>query len=219
MRTTAVVSIQAGHLEGKVFWDRGLQSYVALLRLFDHLGTYPPPTKRLGHRPAEFITVDALCNHLTGCGLTPDSASLGAMQELAINVGDQEGRAEVAGLVDADGRRRLFVVTPSRLALPILPVIDHPAYDFQWGDNGPTTVETARSICERVFVRSPAQDIETFALALTLEYLCEVEGDFSFGADALCDWYLTDSPLSTELGPLELLTLRRRADVDGGVDC
>jgi hypothetical protein len=213
MTATTSTSIRAGRLDGRVFWDSGLQSFAVLLELFDHQGTYPPPVKRIGLRPGEFITPDALANHLHGCGLTLDGASLGAMADLGRFVCEVEGSAEIVGLVDPEGHRHLFVATPSRLVLRAQPSIDHPAYRFQWGDNGPATVETARVICERVFVRSPAQDIDTFALALTVEYLADIEGDFSFDANALCDWYLTDSPLSSGLDLSELVAIRRRMEL------
>lgn len=213
MTATTVTSIRAGRLDGKIFWDSCLQSYAVLLELFDHRDTYPPPAKRIGLRPAEFITPDALANHLHACGLTLDSASLGAVQDLGRLVSEIEGTAEIVGLVDGDGEHHLFVVTPSRLVLRAQPSMDHPAYRFHWGDNGPASVETARVICDRVFVRSPAQDIDTFALALTVEYLADVEGDFSFDANSLCDWYLTDSPLSSRLDLGELVAIRRRFEL------
>lgn len=198
-----------GQLDGKVFWDRGLQSYVALLQLFDHTGTYPPPVKRFGTRLAEFVTVDALINHLRGVGFGPDAASLDALQELREEVVGSDGGAEIVGIVDDRGIRHLFLLTPSRLPLRLQPTVDHPAYAFAWGDNGPSTMETARVICERTLVRSPTDDIDVFALTLTVEYLAGIQGDFSLDANGLCDWYLADTPLRTQLTPIDLLGLHR----------
>ncbi|MCP4223733.1 MAG: hypothetical protein GY773_10360 [Actinomycetia bacterium] len=209
-----VISIRAGSLDGKVFWDHGLQSYVALLQLFDHLGTYPPPVKRFGTRLAEFVTVDAVANHLQGAGLALDSSSLEALQTLRHEVSSRDGSAEIVGITDDQGGRHLLLLTPSRLRLRLQPTVDHPAYAFCWGDDGPTTIETARIICERVLVRSSVEDLDIFALTLTVDYLAGIEGDFSLDVDGLCDWYLADSPLSTGLGPVDLLALAR--DLDSG---
>ncbi len=212
MTMNTVISIRAGNLDGKLFWDRRLQSYVVLLQLFDHLGTYPPPVKRLGSRLAEFVTVDALANHLQGLGLALDSPSLDALQDLRHDVSSSDGGAEIVGLVDDEGGRHLFLLTPSRVRVRLQPTIDHPAYAFSWGDDGSTTIETARTICELVLVRSLAEDVDIFALTLTVDYLAGIEGDFSLNADGLCDWYLADLPLGTELGPIDLLALHRDLD-------
>jgi hypothetical protein len=194
---------------GTVSWDHGLQSFVARLQLFDHDGSYPPPVARFGTRVAEFVTVDALANHLRGMGFGLDAPSLDALQELRAEVVDGDGGAEIVGILDDWGDRHLFLLTPSGLTLRLQPTVDHPAYAFTWGDDGPSTMETARAICEQILVRSSADDIDVFALTLTVEYLAGVQGDFSLDANGLCDWYLADTPLRTRLNPIDLLGLHR----------
>jgi hypothetical protein len=203
------VSIQAGHLSGQAFWDHDLQSFAAMLELFAEPGSFPPSHARIGQRPGELPTVDALAHHLQRHGLGVDAASSEQLQHLRRTVADRVGTAEVVGLVEGE-LRHLVLLTPSRLALRLQPAVAHPAYRFTWGEGGPDTVEAARAIGERVLGSSSDNDLATFALTLTVEYLASVDGDFSIEADSLCDWYLTDTPLSTDLDPLDLLALRRQ---------
>jgi hypothetical protein len=204
------VSIRPGHLLGSASWDSRLQTYVASLRLFDPRQPYPPPSARHGIRTGEFVTVDALANHLAGIGLELDDASRAELVRLSQHIAATEGETEIVGLTDPFGGRHLFVVTPSRLMLRLNPRIDHRDYRLNWGDAGPATVETARLICEQVWVRAPAHDFDTFALAFTMEHLALVGPDFAFSAATLCDWYLTDSGLRTTLSEDDLAALRRR---------
>jgi hypothetical protein len=210
MTLTESVSIRAGHLVGTACWDSRLQTYAALLQLFDRHQVYPPPYARHGIRTAEFVTADALANHLAGIGLDLDGGSRAELQRLSRHVAATAGEAELVGLTGSAGCRHLFVVTPSRLMLRLNPRVDHRDYRLNWGDAGPGTIETARLICEQVWVRAPAHDIDTFALAFTMEHLASVAADFAFSASALCDWYLTDSDLLSSLGDDDLARFRRR---------
>ena len=209
MTTTFKTTIRAGHLDGHALWDDTLQSYAAVLSLFDDDRSYPPSATRFGFRPAEHPTVDALASHLHRRGLPVDGTSAGNLQDLRHRVHDLAGGCEVVGLV-VGSVRHLCLITPSRQALALNLPVAHPAYGFSWGDNGPATVETARFIGDRLLGASPANDLDTLALTLTMDYLCDIDGDFSFDAGALCDWYLTDTPLTTALDPLDLLALRRQ---------
>ncbi len=211
MSFTNSVSIRLGRLSGVAYWDSARQTYAALLRLFADGNGYPPSWARYGVRRGEFLTPDALVNYLGAVGLEADDASLMALQWLRRHVAEIEGEPEIVGFVDHTGARRLWLATPSRSLLAVNPRIDHDEYALSWGDTSPATVETARLICEHAFVRRPSQDVETFALTLTYEYLSSVEGDFSIDANALCDWFLTDSELTTTLSPRELNALRAHA--------
>jgi hypothetical protein len=210
MTDISSVPITAGHLHGSAGWDSHIQSYVALLHLFDRQQAYPPPVAQHGVRTGEFLTPEALTNHLAGIGLEVDAATRAELDDLAGQVAAAEGEAEIVGLTDLWGGRHLLAVTPARLALRLNPRLEHRDYRLDWGDTGPCSVETARLICEQVWVRAPALDIDTFALAFTHEVLSTAGSDFSFSATSLCDWYLTDAEPRTSLDMGDLATLRRR---------
>lgn len=205
------VPISMGRLSGVAYWDRTRQTYAALLRLFGDDASYPPSWARFGVRTGEFITPDALVNHLETIGLEADDDSLMALQVLSRQVARAEGGPELVGLVGADRRRHLFVLTPSKRLLAVNPRLGHDDYRLSWGDTSPATVETGRLICEQALIRRPAHDVESFALTLTYELLSEVEGDFSLDVNALCDWFLTDSELATALTGADLDQIRLRA--------
>ena len=213
MRSTNSITVNLGRLDGVVYWDEARQTYAALLRLFDQDADgprrYPPSWARYGVRTAEFLTPDALMNHLVALQLEPDDRSLVAASWLARHVAEIEGEPELVGLVGPDGHRRLWLSTPSGQLVELNPRLEHADHRFCWGDAGPATVETARVICEQAFLRRPHADVESFALTLTYEHLSEIDGDFSIGLNALCDWFLTDSELTTSLGPDDLVRLRR----------
>lgn len=193
-------------------WDSTLQTFVAVLDLFKTPDgsvetPYPPPSVRHGTRFGEFVTFDSLINHLIALGLPPDSDTLANLYRLGELVAEVEGQPEFVGFTIAD-THRLFLRTPSGSMLEMYPRLGHPDHGLRWGDVHPTTVETARLLCQLAFVRQPGQDLETFALALTHEYLRLVGRDFSLSATATCDWFLTDSPPSTTLSATDVARLR-----------
>lgn len=226
------VPIRAGHLDGSAFWDPQLQSYGAQLRLFDSLDDslhdapngsacdpshlYPPPFTRYGTRQGEFVTVDALTNHLTGVGLALDGQSLTSLQDLVQRVERRWGHSEIVGLTALEPRYRLFLVHPNRNAVELHPPIDHPDYGFGWGRDGSSTEETARTIVDRSFGRTGLEEGATFALTLAVEFLSSVSGDFSLNVNSLCDWYLAEAPLVTHYAEADRRSLRRRLGLDGG---
>lgn len=214
MSFTPTVPISAGHLSGTATFDRSLQSYTARLVLFDGAQEYPPPVVHHGIRVAEFITPDALANHLAARGLELSPGSIGLLGELSRWVSGLEGRAELVGLSAGDGCRHLLIATPSRLLLEINPRIDHPDHQHSWGDSGAATVETARLICEHVWARPPHVDIEAFALTLTHEVLATADVDFSLDAEALCEWFLADAEPGTTLDVRDLIGFRQRLGLD-----
>lgn len=198
-------TLRAGHLGGRALWDDRLQTFAAVLDVFEHERSFPPPTVRFGTRTAEFVTSDALANHLIGVELAPDTESLTELCCLGQAVAEAVGHAELVGL---DGRR-LYLRTPSGTLLGLRSRIDHDDYRHRWGDPGPATVETARLMCEVAWMRRPNPDVEAFALALTMEHLAAAEPDFSMAAATICDWFLTDAEPSTSLGPEDLAAIRR----------
>ena len=204
------VPVQAGQLRGRGFWSSELQSFAVDLDVFDPGSVYPPATVRIGTRCAEFVTVDALINHLVATGLAPDGESLALLYRLGQLVVDVVGAAELVGCTDDRRHRHLYVLTPNGTLLGVNPRLDHIDYRLHWGDAGSATIETARLLCDVAFVRRPGQDGEAFALALTHEFLAGAGDDFSVGAVALADWFLTDSVLSTALGEDEIAEIRRR---------
>lgn len=211
METTLTTPIHAGSQPATALWDPNTQTFGAVVELFDGPeGSYPPPTVRIGHRPGELPTVDALASVLAQRGLAIDGASADQLQELRGQVEQAWGGTELVGVGDG-GERRLYLLTPARLVLPLAPAVDHPSYRFHWGDSSPATVETARVLGERVLGRGPAHDLDLFALTLTVDYLSSVQGDFSIDASGLADWYLAETPLATALSPLDLLALRHRS--------
>ena len=211
--TTRSVSIRAGELDGFAYWDPVLQTYAATFTVFDHDRAYPPPRRRFGRRWGEFVTVDALAGRLGATGLVVGSDSLIALDELARAVEGDGGGTELVGLVDQMGRRRLYLVPPDGSVTEIHPVIDHPDHWFHWGDASDPTVATARAIVDRTFGRPGPDELETFALTLTVEYLALVTADFSISASSLADWYLTDAALTTTLSAADRARIRRAVDL------
>lgn len=224
--------LHAGRLRGRALWDEHLQTFAAVLDVFDgcHVAAgpstrpaqpadpahpaYPPPSVRIGTRCAEFATVDALVNHLVAIGLAPSGDDLGPLYRLGQLVADALGEPELVGLTDHTGSGRLYLVTPDRTVLGVNPRFAHADHQPTWGHTGRGTIETARLICEAAFLRRPGQDAEAFALALTYEFLATADRDFSLSAVSLADWFLTDSPLSTALGRRERNQLRVRVGLD-----
>ncbi|MFV0524722.1 MAG: hypothetical protein ACK5RL_09510 [Acidimicrobiales bacterium] len=195
------VPVSAGRLRGLATFDRTLQTYTVRFELFPGAfdgAAYPPARRRYGTRAAEFITTDALIGHLLAVGLSPCPASLGMLDELGAAVGASIGRAEVIGLT-GPRRRHLLVVTPGRLVVEVSPRMVHRDHRHHWGDDGPATLETARLIAEHTWGRRSMADVETFALALTLEVLAGAGSRFSLDAAGLGDWFLADAPVSTSL--------------------
>lgn len=213
MSFTSSIRIRAGHLTGRGYWNDRLQSYAVELRLFDEARSYPPSTVVHGTRTAEFITPDALANYLVSIGLRLDEDSVVGVHDLGMAVAEERGRAEVVGLSDDSGRRQVFMLTPSRRLLRLNSRLEHPDHHHSWGNVAPATVETARLICDQVWVRRPDADIEAFALALTHEILADAGDDFSLDAVDLCDWYLTDAEPSTSLTAADLAGFRQTAGV------
>lgn len=212
------VEISAGGLDGLAFWDDRLQTFVASLGVFPlaspgagTLAHYPPTAVRHGTRFAQFITSDALANHLVSIGLTPDPVSLQALCGLGQGVSSAIGDAEFVGFTVAGAGRHLYLRTPSGVMLGMRPRFDHPDHGLCWGDTSEATVETARLLAETAWVRPPAADIEIFALALTYEHLSTVGADFSLSAPAVCDWFLTDSAPNTTLDAQDRSLLRLQA--------
>ncbi len=203
------IPILAGQLDGRAAWDDARQSFTAELDVFARPGAarasgrsnYPPPVTTIGTRYAEFLTTDALVNHLIGIGLSPDQESLERLCQLGLEVADEVGEPEIVGICTAEGSRLLLLRVPSGDVVTIGPRLDHPDHRFCWGDASPATIETARAICELAWVRGPDADIDAFALALTHEFLATVGPVFSISVVAAGEWFLTDAPLTTTLGP------------------
>ena len=214
MTPTTTVPISAGHLRGSAFWDPHLHTFAATLDVFPGEQRYPPPTVRVGTRCAEFITADALLNHLIGVGLRPDDETLAALDRYGRAIAEAVGETEFVGLTCAassparPASRRLFLRTPVGALLQLNPRIDHLDHRLDWGNVGPAVVDTARLLCEIAFVRRPGADVDAFALALTHEFLRSAPDDFSVSASAVCDWYLTDSEPWTTIGEVELAAIR-----------
>ena len=219
MTPTTRVPIRAGHLHGAAFWDPHLHTFAVTLDVFtgcsndgdgDVTATglgglhYPPRSIRHGTRCAEFVTADALLNHLRAVGLPPDEPTLAAVDRYGRVIADAVGETEFIGLTSG-GRsgespvRSLYLRTPVGHLLRLNPRIDHLDYRPDWGNVGPGTVETARLMCEVAFLRRPGPDLDAFALSLTYEFLSDAAADFSVSAGAICDWYLTDSEPWTTL--------------------
>lgn len=223
MTPTTKVPISAGHLRGAAFWDPHLQTFAVTLDVFIGSGGgaaigredrhYPPPSIRHGTRCAEFVTSDALLNHLRAVGLPPDEATLAAVDRYGRVIADAVGETEFVGLTvgGVDGvatDRLLFLRTPVGNLLRLNPRIAHQDYRLDWGNVGSATVETARLMCEIAFLRRPGPDLDAFALSLTYELLNEAAADFSVSAGAICDWYLTDSEPWTTLEESQLRRIR-----------
>lgn len=212
------VPLLAGRFPGTALWDDERQTFAALLEVFPPTASaYPPSVVRHGVRTADFVTTDALANHLIAAGLAPNEESLLALCDLGQATVERVGDAECIGLTDPDGTRRLVLRTPGALLLDINPRLSHVDHACSWGDAGPATVETARLLCEVAWVRAPALDLDAFALALTYEFLANTGPRFSVGCTSLCDWFLTDAPLTTTLTETDLDRIHHRLVGSGAV--
>ncbi len=230
MTPTTRVPIRAGHLRGAAFWDPFLHTFAVTLDVFAPItpgvvggpsGTvgakggdrYPPSSVRHGTRCAEFVTADALLNHLRAVGLPPDEATLAAVDRYGRVIADAVGETEFVGLTTGRSGggppdRLLLLRMPTGELLQLHPRIAHPDYRVDWGNVGAATVDTARLMCEIAFLRRPGPDLDAFALSLTYEFLHEADADFSVSAAAVCDWYLTDSEPWTTLAEDDLVAIR-----------
>ena len=177
-----------------------LETFYCEVELFGaSMGEWPPSRKRYGVRLVEWVTVDALLAHMEAIGLGLDPESAADFFELGRVVSETVGECEVAGVIDAAGVHRLFVVTPSRQTVEINPQFAHRDYRFGWGDLGSATLDVARIIGERVLGSCGAVEAEMFALGLASEVLQSVDGSFSLSIASLCDWWLVDAEPHTSL--------------------
>lgn len=229
MTPTTRVPIRAGNLAGKVFWDPLLHTFAVTLDVFldKPEQRYPPQYVRHGTRRAEFVTTDALLNHLRALGLAPDEESLVTVDRYGRVIAGAVGETEFVGITPGGrkGRgstgamaRRLFLRTPVGDLLELNPRIDHVDHRVDWGNVFPATIDTARLMCEIAFLRRPGPDMETFALALTYEFLAEAGSDFSVSATGVCDWYLTDAAPWTTLDDHDRRSIRRRLGLGSEAD-
>ena len=217
MTPTTRVPIRAGNLAGAVFWDPLLHTFAVTLDVFVDKPEqrYPPQYVRHGTRRAEFVTTDALLNHLRALGLPPDEESLVAVDRYGRVIAGAIGETEFVGITIGERpggaiARMLFLRTPVGDLLELNPRIAHVDHRFDWGSVVPGTIDTARLICEIAFLRRPGPDMEAFALALTYEFLAEAGSDFSVSATAVCDWYLTDAAPWTTLDDHDRRSIRAR---------
>ena len=187
-----------------VYWNQRLQSYCATLAVAE---LDPSQWATVGGRFAECVTIDAVINQLLRRGLGVTEASVPDVVDLANDVRDQHGDAEVVGLSDELGTRRLVLVTASRVALPVRPSVEHPDYRIWWGDTSPASVETARLVLDRVWVgHYSVGDGDAYALAGS--HLYDQGPLWSMSATSLCDWVLQDATPTTALTPEDLAAFR-----------
>lgn len=212
----ATVSIRAGHLEGVASWAPDLQSYTVDLAVFETGRTYPPPSVRHGSRHAEFVTVDALANHLVAVGLGCDAESLDSLHALARMTHDRWGHSEILGFVTSDGGGRLFLRSPDRTVVELSPSIGHRDHGFRWGRADGSAQGVAEAVAQQAFGQAEHDELHTFALTLRVEFFDEQAGDFSLNTSSLCDWFLADSTLVTTIGETERAMIRRGLSADLG---
>ncbi|MEL7156309.1 MAG: hypothetical protein AAFN30_06895 [Actinomycetota bacterium] len=204
------VSAVVGGLDAWVLWDRRLQTYAAVLRLFAGAAEYPPPFSRHGTRPLEYPAPEALLADLAARGLPLAPASRAAIDELAARVEADEGVVEVVGLVTGDGCRRLFCLAPSGSVVELLPQFAHPEHRFTWGDRSPATYDTAAAIVRYALGPVAADELDVAAMGLVVEYLAATEGEFSLSVPGVGAWFLADAPLTATLRSADRRSLRRR---------
>lgn len=222
MTPTTKVPINAGHLQGSAFWDARLHTFAVTLDVFHDLDgreqCYPPRSIRHGTRCAEFVTSDALLNHLAGIGLSPDEETLATVDRYGRAIAGAVGETEFVGLTNraepnaGNRERHLYLRTPVGQLLQLNPRIAHADHRLDWGNVGPATVETARLMGEIAFLRRPGSDLDAFALALTYEFLGDAPDDFSLSAGAVCDWFVTDSEPWTSIDGDALRSIRATLD-------
>lgn len=216
---TFSVSLSVGGSDGWALWDRRLQTYAVVLRLFDPgphapLPRHPgggqvPPVSRIGTRPFEFPTPDALVHALGARGLAVGSPARDAIDTLACSVEAAVGSPRLVGVIDRVGTHRLFCVSTDGDAVELLPQFAHPDHRFVWGRRGSGALSTAATVVRWALGAVAPTELDTAALALMVEFLGEVEDGFELEPSALCAWYLADEPLSATSGPTDRRTLRR----------
>lgn len=209
------VAIEAGGFSGWALWDRRLQTYALVLRLFEGRapgdGVFPPPFARHGNRLLEFPTVEALANQAAARTSPFAPASVLRLADLADRVERVVGGPEFVGLTDACGRRRLFLRAADGRSIELQPPMAHPAYAFRWGDRSSATYDTAVAIGRLALAPMTADELDAFALGLVTEFLTDVDDEFSLSAPALCAWFLADASLSSGLTPADRRSLIEEA--------
>ncbi|MEM9134492.1 MAG: hypothetical protein AAF962_00950 [Actinomycetota bacterium] len=227
---TFSVPLTLGGDEAWVLWDRRLQTYAVARRLFDPglalgvpgggseafgggagrgVGGRPAPVHRLGTRPFEYPTAEALVHALVARGQRVGPSARIAIDTLACSVEAAVGPPRVVGVVDRWVTRRLFCLSSDDQSIELLPQFAHPDHGFHWGDRGPATLSTAAAVVR--FALGPLAPVEedAAALALTVELLADVDDGFELEAPRLCAWYLADESLSAASGPTDRRSLRR----------
>ncbi|MGI9595291.1 MAG: hypothetical protein ACR2QK_03975 [Acidimicrobiales bacterium] len=172
---------------------------------------------RIGGRTAEFVTMDRLLNHLRLRGLVLDSASMEAALELRRRVSRAFGDVELAGLGGPrDGALMLVLVNGQ--TVDVRADLGHPDHRFDWEPATPldlfvgeATMRTARTVVRLAWSEGWGPAEEMLAQTLAHGFLSRCGPDFSLSANSLCDWFLVDQEIATDLDPTDLDRLRRAA--------
>lgn len=156
-----------------------------------------------GGRAGEFVTIDGLVNQLRLRGLAPDRRSNEAIAELRDRATRTFGDAELIGLDGPDGGAVLLAL-PDGSTMPLRPTVDHPDHGFSWGPGRAvvtdhSVMETARTLVRCAWSAGWGTGEEMFAQALVHNFLGGCGAEFSVNANSLCDWYLFDRDLTTDL--------------------
>lgn len=208
------VSVVVGGQEGWILWDRRLQSYAVIIRLFgEEFGAgrdYPPRFVRHGTRLLEYPTPEALGHDLVARGLSFAPGSRAAIDELACSVEAREGSVRLAGLTSDDGSRRIFCLPPAAPPVELQPSFAHPGRGFSWGDRSAASYDTAVALVRCALGPMPPDEVDGAALGLVVEVLGEAGPDFLLSAPGLCGWFLADEPLVATIRPADRRSLHRR---------
>jgi len=171
-----------------------------------------PAGIRLGTRVAEFITVDALSNHLEHLGMGLEAYSWTRLIEWRDVVAATFGEVIIVGRRTStwwpepgvpsgvDDRphepgSRLGLRLPPGEVLPVRPFIGHRDHGFDWGIQGSGTVRTARAVVRLAWSDLPGRRADAIAHELAVAILADVVGGFELAANSVADWIATEAKL------------------------
>lgn len=191
-------------MPASIYWNDSFQTFSADIAPFGvWRGSLPGAAaaqRTIGARPGEFVTVDALVNHMRSVGLRPSRASVEPLVDLREMATAQHGDSKFVGITEPGGGQRLFLSLPGGQQIPVRSTLDAPGYAHRWGANwlvsgAVSTLDTARVILRLAWSSQLDSQTEFAALALSKMEPLDQPAGFSLNANSVCDWFLLDTPL------------------------
>ena len=154
---------------------------------------------RAGGSVGRFLTVDGLLDRLDLMGLRLDPPSVEAASDLADRAARIFGRVELVGRAVATGWELSMMRPDGRLVALPLP-------------DGPSGRSMACAVLDRCWSGRWGRAEEQAAELLALDLLAGTDLGFSVDAASLCEWFLFDGEVTTEIDSGRLRRLLRTPD-------